>query len=180
MSVQIVQIDGTIGVVPTACGICKMNMPSWDAVCFSVEPPRGNVRWKKIKPMSKDEYSKFILENLFEETDRNHVLIVQQDGFILFPELWDGSWLRFDYIGAPWPFYPYVGNGGFSLRSRKLLEITKGLYQQGENEDTTICVRNRKALEMRGIVFAPANIAEIFSQELIHPRHRTFGFHSPV
>ena len=32
----------------------------------------------------------------------------------------------YDYIGAPWPnnFVNRVGNGGFSLRSKKFLELT--------------------------------------------------------
>jgi hypothetical protein len=60
-------------------------------------------------------------------TDFN--LTVQPDGFAINPQAWDDRFWEYDYIGAPWPWMwgggpywpgPIVGNGGFSLRSRKL------------------------------------------------------------
>ena len=73
------------------------------------------------------------------------MLVIQDDGHIVNPSLWDEEFLKYDYIGLPWPFedswiekqlkeqrpiirkvYPKnrVGNGGFSLRSRKFLEFS--------------------------------------------------------
>ncbi len=82
-----------------------------------------------------NEYSRFCLENLHRYVDTEHVLIVQYDGFILNPRLWRDEFLDYDYIGAPWFVADWlvqdftfpkrllgtriVGNGGFSLRSKK-------------------------------------------------------------
>ena len=55
------------------------------------------------------------------------MLIIQHDGFILNHKAWDNEFLNYDYIGAPvyWMGNKLieVGNGGFSLRSKKLLKI---------------------------------------------------------
>ncbi len=74
------------------------------------------------------EYSNFVFRRLHSHVSSSYIIVGQWDGFILNPELWDDDWLSYDYIGAPWPQFepPYnVGNGGFSLRSRRLLEALK-------------------------------------------------------
>ena len=38
-----------------------------------------------------------------EHIQTSHCLLIQSDGFVLFPDKWDDSWLDYDYIGAPWP-----------------------------------------------------------------------------
>ena len=65
------------------------------------------------------EYSEFMLRGITPHVVGSHVLIVQWDGFILRPDLWNSCFLDYDYIGAVWPQFsqPKVGNGGFSLRS---------------------------------------------------------------
>lgn len=81
------------------------------------------------------EYSRFVLQDLHTYIETSHVLIVQADGFVLNPGLWNPGWLDYDYVGAPWPetlrvgkyvipLANRVGNGGFSLRSRRLLKMT--------------------------------------------------------
>ncbi len=72
-----------------------------------------------------------------------------------------------------------VGNGGFSLRSRKLLKALARLPTvPGVNEDWTISELHRPALERDfGIRFAPPETAARFSYEQRHPGKPTFGFH---
>lgn len=157
----------------------------------------------KIEPLDTHEaYSKFVLEKLTNYITTNHALIVQYDGFILNPEAWSDEFLNYDYIGAPWlvgdwaiekfDFPPklkgqlVVGNGGFSLRSKKLLELTARLLREGKitksyPEDCAIGVYYRELLENEGIKFAPVELAKQFSYEAYDDVNKSwdgqFGFH---
>jgi len=74
---------------------------------------------------SKQEYSRFIIKELYKYFDTDYVLICQHDGYVLHGYCWDDAFYDYDYIGAPW-IYEHgrnVGNGGFSLRSRRLQGI---------------------------------------------------------
>ena len=141
------------------------------------------VRIKKISSIQ--DYSSFIIYSLYKYIKTSHILIVQWDGFIINPEKWDPNFLKYDYIGAPFiprendknycrdlngGFYT-IGNGGFSLRSKKLLEApTKFKLKDNReftnfNEDGFFSVFHRKFLESKGLIWAPFNIAEKFSIE---------------
>jgi hypothetical protein len=133
---------------------------------------------------SRDAYSSFILRNLVEFVQTSHVLIVQWDGFVLDPRHWRPEFLRVDYIGAQWGWFNdgmTVGNGGFSLRSRKLLEATAKAFEDtniAANEDVLICREHRRRLEQQfNIVFASPAMADRFSYERTPPAAPTFGFH---
>jgi hypothetical protein len=90
------------------------------------------------------DYSGFVLYELYDLlinygiTKDKHILIVQPDGFPVNINKWTNEFLNYDYIGAPWHFFnwflkdikilpPKVGNGGFSLRSMKLMKLCKTL-----------------------------------------------------
>jgi hypothetical protein len=110
-----------------------------------------------------------------------HFLTIQWDSWVINPEAWDPLWLQWDYIGAPWPWHPFyrVGNGGFSLRSKRLAEhvaCRRLDYPLGHPEDDTLCRRYRPMLEAEGFRWAPESVAQRFSFE--HgPAGPTFGFH---
>jgi hypothetical protein len=71
-----------------------------------------------------------------------------------------------------------VGNGGFSLRSRRVLEASRELpLDPPLIEDVIICRRCRPDLERQGIRFAPEAVASRFSYERMPPRGDEFGFH---
>lgn len=134
---------------------------------------------------STEEYSKFILKNLNEYVDTNYVLIIQHDGFVLNPHAWSDEYLEYDYIGAPWWYESggNVGNGGFSLRSKRLLEFTarENFIEKYHPEDFQICRTYRDYLLNQGMTFAPVSLAKKFSFE---GRYRMwdnwngqFGFH---
>lgn len=140
------------------------------------------INWRRIEPIrSRDDYSRFMLRELVDHIDTPHALCVQWDGYVLNGESWDPAFLQYDYIGAPWPHFRdghNVGNGGFSLRSRRLLEACRELpLAQPLLEDVMICRRYRAQLGQRGIRFAPEAVARRFSYERMRPRGDEFGFH---
>jgi hypothetical protein len=131
-------------------------------------------------------YSHFMLKELSRYVDTPHVLIIQYDGFVLKPEAWDDRFLEYDYIGAPW-FHTdgfNVGNGGFSLRSRRLLDVLSRDPEivPGPAEDDDIGRKYRGRLERAGLTFAPEDVASRFSFEGNRKYGRMwngqFGFHS--
>lgn len=128
---------------------------------------------------SVEEYSAFMLRDLDRYFSGAYVLVVQWDSFILDGQLWDPAFLDYDYIGAPWTHRPVaVGNGGFSLRSRRLVEMLAQMeFDVVHPEDAVICELRREELEQRGIRFAPPAVAERFAMEMRKPAHSTFGFH---
>jgi hypothetical protein len=59
----------------------------------------------------------------------SHALTVQWDSGIVSPAQWSAGFLGCDYVGAPWGWHGdeyEVGNGGFSLRSRRLMHYIAG------------------------------------------------------
>ena len=146
-------------------------------------PPEEGIDRVPIKKLeSAAAYSKFLLQALLPRIRTTHCLIVQWDGFVLDSGNWTQEFLEYDYIGARWPQFldgQQVGNGGFSLRSRRLLQACADpAFVQAHPEDLAICRVNRMLLERKyGIRFAPAEIADLFSFERTWPRRPTFGFH---
>jgi len=149
----------------------------------SMSLPIRGIEVVKIPPIrSREDYSRFMLGELARHIETDFALIVQWDGYVLRPEAWRPEYLEFDYIGAIWPQFNdanSVGNGGFSLRSKKLLHACKEqLKFVTEAEDIAICRTNRKVLEQHyGIRFADSALASTFSYERNHPTGGEFGFH---
>lgn len=142
---------------------------------------QGGITYVHAPPIRNvHEYSQVMLTGIGEHVTGSHVLVIQWDGFILRPDLWDEEFRRYDYIGAVWPQFPKtpVGNGGFSLRSRKLLDAMRDPEIVIRHpEDKCIAIMNRRLLEDKhGICFPPADVADRFSVERT-PWHPAFGFH---
>lgn len=134
---------------------------------------------------------------LGKHINTSHMLMVQDHAYILRPNLWDDAWLNYDFIGAPWPERPdfisvstgemvRVGNGGFSLRSKRLLDLPKRLMlpvvsDRGyTNDDGLINSFYRKIFLENGIKYAPVEVAAKFSYENPIPENKDiypFGFH---
>lgn len=146
---------------------------------YRCSDPRITV--KAIQPLQGiEDYSRFMVKEIGQHFSTTHVLVVQWDGFVVNPERWEDDFLNYDYIGAPWVNSRYaVGNGGFSLRSRKLVDA----LQDPEvcffdPEDYAICDRYHDLLVTRyGIRFAPVSVASRFSCETYQPPQPTFGVH---
>lgn len=174
---------------------CQKQMNFTQTILFTHEKLEiEGIKVVEIPKLDYWHYNEFVAMELWQHTNAQFVLLVQNDGYITNPELWSEDFLKFDYIGAPWPAKTHytkegkevrVGNGGFSLRSRKLLRAptTYGLefsdYGTGfPHEDGFLCVHNRELLEKYGIKFAPVEVAAHFSTELTVPETRkSFGGH---
>ena len=129
-----------------------------------------------------EAYSHFLLKGMGPYLRTSHQLIVQWDGYVLDASMWDDAFLSVDYIGAVWPQYDdahRVGNGGFSLRSRKLLDaLAHNDVTPHHPEDMCICRTHRALLEQRWqIVFADEVMAHRFAFERERGSPRSFGFH---
>lgn len=151
------------------------------------QPPPGLeetiIEMHRIAPIrSRSDYSRFILERLVDFVDTRFALIVQWDGYVTNGACWRQQFLDYDYIGAPWPHFhdgSAVGNGGFSLRSRRLLAACGSLGQFDDcEEDVLICRVHRERLESEfGLRFAPVSIARHFAYERSPRNGNEFGFH---
>lgn len=137
---------------------------------------------------TRDVYSNFVIKELYKYIEAEFVMMIHDDGFIINPHLWQEDFLNYDYIGAPWPGskeninYGRVGNGGFCIRSRKLLEACKDLEAGDINDDWLIGVTHNEYLRDLGFTFAPVNLAMKFSLELPideceYNLENTLGFH---
>jgi len=155
-----------------------------------------------IPPIDSVGYSKFIIEELHKFVDTEFCLCIQSDGFVINPTQWTNDFLKYDYLGAPWPsavnidigpigkFYfdkNRVGNGGFSLRSKKFLEVCSRIKFDELNfptksEDVIICHFLYEEMLRAGIKFAPIDLASKFSVESLIENQNSnletsFGFH---
>jgi hypothetical protein len=135
---------------------------------------------------STTEYSYFILTELDKYIRTKFCLVTQWDGWVIDSNFWDSNFLNYDYIGAIWPHYSEnnIGNGGFSLRSKKLLESTRDLMARSPDftspliEDDYICREKRIIFEETYQIKFPTNeIADKFSVEGNGTPLTSFGFH---
>jgi glycosyltransferase involved in cell wall biosynthesis len=139
-------------------------------------------------------YSEFCIKKLTNYFDTHFVLKIEPDGYVQNWRSWSDEFLNYDYIGATWGYKDNmnVGNGGFSLRSKKLQDIlsTDTRITPYHPEDHVICRVHRKYLQqVHGIKFAPEEIANKFSIEAfgVPPQFvdgvkysGQFGFHGYV
>jgi len=130
------------------------------------------------------DYSHFVLRQMPAFIGTSHVLVTQWDGFVVDPRAWSHEFLAHDYVGAVWPEQPAarsVGNGGFSLRSRRFLAAGQDPHITEEHpEDQALCRTWRAHLEHEhGVSFAPPALARRFAFENEEPQGPTFGFHGP-
>lgn len=135
------------------------------------------------------DYSRFMMKELTKHFNTSHVLTIHEDGYVLNWQAWDNEWLQYDYIGGTWWYKDNmnVGNGGFSLRSKKLCDILANHHIDEEHmhpEDHHISRTFRPSLEKDfGIKFAPEEVANKFSIEAygVPPPYNkyngAFGFH---
>ena len=148
--------------------------------------------WHQIEPISQIEYSRVVLKDLAPLVTTDHYMVVQYDGMPIDSTKWQDAFLDYDYIGAPWPWHPdghQVGNGGFSIRSRRLAELCQdprvvfnppGYGPDNFMEDTHICHLYRDLLASQGMTWAPTSLAREFSAEIPAGRLPTYGFHGTL
>lgn len=142
---------------------------------------------------------------LYSRFTTRYVLIVQDDGFPLRGGLEEFLVAGYDYIGAPFvrhatwfDWYPYpkwcVGNGGFSLRSRRICRAVSRTYRRWFSRlpyfwplvgDDTLYCKTLRFLSSRfraRFRFAPPCVAGKFSIEhndaFLPADGLPLGFHS--
>ena len=160
------------------------------------------IEYIEIPEIDINGYNKIMINDLHKYFDTSHCLIVQSDSFVVNPNEWTNEFLKYDYIGAPWTktINPKknlqidlkknrVGNGGFSLRSKKLAEATKNINLSELNlplitEDVVTCHYLYEDLIKKDISFAPIELASKFSVEHVETNKEfgigpgnVFGFH---
>lgn len=171
---------------------CKEKV-DFGAVKLLTSNPTDYKHAVKITPLnSLVAYSIFMLTRVYKYIDTDHVLIVQRDGWILNADAWDEKWLDLDYIGPLFVQYDKVGSGGFSLRSKKIMEqiskvipswngsqemadkMQKGL---GYYEDGVLCLSNLFHLFRFATLEQAANFAQGGNRNPAYFREKPFGFH---
>ncbi len=144
-----------------------------------------------------DTWSLAAIYELPKYVETSHCLLIHENGHVVNPEQWDFEWLKYDFIGSPWPLptddisyrtptgrIVRVGNS-VSLRSKKLLDLVATRPMERHygniNEDGQICVWEREWLESQGCKFAPLHVAKWFGRELDMPENmdvdKPFVFH---
>ena len=159
--------------------------PLRNTLIFSDNPREwgghGIIQIPEIKTTA--DYNKVIFYELPKYLKTDFALVMQYDGFVLSGACFSERFLDYDYVGAPWPHHQNfcVGNGGFSLRSRKLICSLGEFLHYGDlhrAEDVVICRYLRARLEdALCIEFASSEMAQSFSYEMKGPEQPTFGFH---
>lgn len=144
------------------------------------------------------EWNHSIIYKLGNYVDTEFAILVHDDGFIVNPECWRDEFLKYDYIGAPFPLpsddFSYrdvngeifrVGNS-VSLRSKRLIDLPVKLNLEWKpfhgfyNEDGFICAQYRHIYKENGMKFADIDVAKYFSHETMIPEVlgiKPFAFH---
>ena len=123
---------------------------------INLDTPVEIIKIDKIDSI--DSYNKFILKDIGRYISTDFVLLIQWDGYVLDASAWRPEFTNYDYVGARWHWHPEgkrVGNGGFSLRSKKLLDITSAdSFPVLENipEDVQICLAQSDYKEIAELV----------------------------
>lgn len=173
-------LDRTFRVMRYCCSIAKFG----EVILFSHSNPNisSTCGWKivKIPEMDMGRWNIFVNREVVNHISTPFALSVHEDGFILDPSLWTDDFTKVDYIGAPWDD-GVVGNQGFCLESKKMLEMSAQLPAHPKDahiaSDLFVCRQHRKRLESLGAIFASTELAERFSTELTGHEKPSFGFH---
>ncbi|MBC5767333.1 DUF5672 family protein [Ramlibacter albus] len=160
--------------------------------------PVEGLRVDFIQPLrGRGAYSNYILRSLGRHFATPFVLVFQWDGFVIDPAAWRAEFMDCDYIGAIFAREDRadgqrrVGNGGFSLRSAKLVNAIERMVTEDTDlpEDYAICCVAADHLEREeSIRYAPVELARHFSVENQNSARArrtephlyadtTFGFH---
>jgi len=134
----------------------------------------------RIPELNWQSYNIFLNRVIPMYIQSEFAMSVHYDGFPIDESLWRSEFLDWDYIGATWND-GVVGNGGFCIESRKLLELKPAMPMDRSDfetpSDRLVCGVRRAWLEERGVRFAPPDLALQFSTEQVGGENPSFGFH---
>ena len=144
-----------------------------------------NVIKLEISNLTPSSYSELLLTKEFWNNFEGEKLLIYQEDSLLFHGHID-NFLKYDYIGAPWPHRQDdnslgVGNGGFSLRSKsKMIEciekvkvedlkLGKSTKEYMNNTNSTILPEDiffsKALIDFKLGNVSSRNVARTFSQE---------------
>ena len=135
---------------------------------FSIPSEYNNdIEFIQIEKMSWEGYNDFIATKLNNYINTDFCLVVQTDGLIVNHDLWvslqNGKIRDFFILNKG---KSRIGNGGFSLRSKKFLEESSKYEScEGYGEDAYLCNIHYDDMVSRGIKFPSVEIASKFSIE---------------
>ena len=84
------------------------------------------------KLKSVDDYNETFFQHLHKYFKTSHCLIVQADSFVVNSSLWSNDFLKYDYIGGPWPDKIQV-NPNLILDLKKILLVMVASLYETEN-----------------------------------------------
>lgn len=130
-------------------------------------------------------WNRFMVKELWKFIPDGFCLFIHHDGYVLNPKAWRKEFMDFDYIGAPWWYHDgiNVGNGGFSFRSKKFLEVSNEFeWDRYHPEDHRLIREHGHIMQAKGIKFAPEIMASKFALEANRMWGKVwngqFGFHN--
>ena len=161
-------------------------------------PENIKINFVQIPKLTYTQFNKFCLTEINSHITTSHIIMIQTDGFICNGENWKDEYFDYDYIGQPWledepGSFPWVksyeesvGEGGFTLRSKKLLEtlcnIDRSIIDNYQaNEDIFISSYARDFLKSQGCKFATPEIGIQFCAGYyidFNKLDSAFGFHA--
>lgn len=172
--------------------ICCKEITFKKVILFSDNKPNNitdNISYIPVNNINHiSKYNEFILRKLVEYIDTEFCLITQNDGFIINPHLWRNEFLNYDYIGAPWSQYGMkvwkrtnrIGNGGFSLRSKKLMNFIKNFkyinFNEPEDVITSVVIEKHK-FKYPSVELACKFSLECPIEDYPFNLNQCFGFH---
>lgn len=154
---------------------CK-SMCDFGAIKLCTHLPVDSEHRVEIMPLkSLVAYSVWCLTEMHKHFETDHVLICQRDGWILNPLSWNNSWLNYDYIGPLFVQHDDVGSGGFSMRSKRIMQAASMRVPEWDGTDEHAHALQRNigsyedgvlALQMKygGWTYAPPIEAGRFAQ----------------
>jgi hypothetical protein len=170
---------------------CERKAEFGDVVVFTDKPELFKRNGRRIVEVpdwpTKLGWSKCFWYDVPQHIHTSHTLGIQWDSWIVDPSMWRDEYLDKDYIGAPWPFHGdglRVGNGGFCLRSTRMLHFIRKYRSQlpctNDFDDNLYCRKYRPSLENAGFIWADEATAYNFAFEWGKPEpgSRHFGFHA--
>lgn len=189
-------INRTVALIPHPCKkllISPTRPMGFDGQWVSVPDLMPGGKW------SLNDMCRFLLRGLHAYIQTDVAILVQWDGYAINGAKWLDAFLEYDYVGAPWPAsFPFVkanprrrvGNGGFSLRSKRWLEHCANLptvpAHAGIAEDVYASSMNAEHFERAGMKIAPLDVAMRWSMEYRIEEFRhwklsdSWGFHGLV
>lgn len=141
-------------------------------------------RYIVIPDFNGNQFANYSYFDAYKTVQTSHVLFLEHDAGVCDVNKWQPEFMEVDYVGAPWWYTDglNVGNGGFSLRSMRLIRfLSKERAMFPANTDNKLCRDYRRAIEKAGgFKWAEEELAHNFSVEQCQPVGSPmpfFGYH---